>query len=232
MYIEKFKFKNRDDAAEQLYKVLPINTMQEEDWTIIATSAGSVPIALNLAYKIHASFDYMFTKKIFTKKNSDCEIAIITETQDVIVHENILKSFNLNLEKIYKKSEALYKKDIIKYKQQYRGGKDLIDLEGKNVLLVDEGLNTGLTMMACIKAVVNKKVKSICVAVPILPHVTINDIETIADDLYYVNAPEHFISIDFYYDKLENIELEDIERLKEKLKNEKLKQKEKNVNNM
>ena len=218
MQIEHYKFKNRDDAVEKLYDVLPIDTMQKEDWTIIATSSGSVPIALKLAYKLKCGFDYMFTKKIFTKKNSDCEIAIITETQDVVVHENILKSFNLNLEKIYKKSEALYKKDILQYKKKYRDGKDIVDMAGKNILLVDEGLNTGLTMMACIKAVVNQNVKSICVAVPILPKVTINDIESIADDLYYVKAPEHFVSIDFYYDELEDIELEDIEKLKQELK--------------
>ena len=218
MQIEHYKFKNRDDAVDKLYNVLPIDTMQQEDWTIIATSSGSVPIALNLAYKLKCEFDYMFTQKVFTKKNSDCEIAIITETQDIVVHENILKSFNLNLEKIYKKSEALYKKDILKYKEKYRDGKDIVDMAGKNILLVDEGLNTGLTMMACIKSVVNQNVKSICVAVPILPSVTINDIESIADDLYYVKAPEHFVSIDFYYDELEDIDLEDIEKLKQKLK--------------
>ena len=74
--------------------------------------------------------------------------------------------------------------------------------------------NTGLTMMACIKSIINEKAKSICVAVPVLPEVTINDIETIADDLYYVQAPAHFISIDFYYETFEEIKLEDIEKLK------------------
>ena len=227
MYIKKIKFKNRQDAAKQLYNVLPIESMLKEDWTVIATSSGSVPIALEIASKLEARFDYIFTKKLFTKKNVDCELAIITETQDVIVHENILRSFNLDLEKIYKRSEALYKKNILKYKQQYRNGNDLGNLEGKNVLLVDEGLNTGLTMMACIKSIVNQQVKSICVAVPILPQVTINDIESIADDLYYVEAPEHFVSIDFYYDDLEEIELEDIYKLRDKFK-----KKEENVNDM
>jgi putative phosphoribosyl transferase len=227
MYIKKTNFKNRQDAAKQLYDVLPIDTMLQEDWTVIATSSGSVPIALEIATKLEARFDYIFTQKLFTKKNSDCELAIITETQDVIVHENILRSFNLDLEKIYKRSAALYKKDILKYKKQYRNGKDIVDLEGKNVLLIDEGLNTGLTMMACIKSIVNQQVKSICVAVPVLPYVTVNDIESIADDLYYVEAPEHFVSIDFYYDDLEAIELEDIHKLRNKFK-----KKEENVNDM
>ena len=114
----------------------------------------------------------------------------------------------------------MYLTDIQDYKAKYRDGLDIIDLANSNVLLVDEGLNTGLTMMACIKSVISKQAKSICVAVPVLPEVTINDIETIADDLYYVQAPAHFVSIDFYYEKLEQIELEDIEKLKDNYKKE------------
>ena len=67
--------------------------------------------------------------------------------------------------------------DIAKYKVKYRNNLDIMDLENRNVLLVDEGLNTGLTMMACIKSVINKNAKSVFVAVPVLPEVVIHDIE-------------------------------------------------------
>ena len=107
---------------------------------------------------------------------------------------------------------------ITEYKANYRDNLDLIDLKDTNVLLVDEGLNTGLTMMACIKSVINEKAKSICVAVPVLPEVTVHDIESIADDLYYVEAPAHFVSIDFYYENLEYIGLDQIKELKNKIK--------------
>jgi putative phosphoribosyl transferase len=219
-------FKNRDEATNLLYDILPNEQMRQEEWIILAISAGAVPIALNLAKKLNAGFDYLFTKKIFTKKNDECEIAIITETQEVVIHEELMRSFSLNLEDIYNKSKNIYTNEIQVFKAKYRDNLDIIDLENKNVLLVDEGLNTGLTMMACIKSVINKHAKSICVAVPILPEVTINNIETIADDLYYVKAPAHFVSIDFYYKTFESIELEDIKKLKNNYK------KENNVNNM
>ena len=226
MKIDNIIFKNRDEAANMLYSVLPTEDMKKEEWIILAISAGGVPIALNLAKKLNAKFDYLFTKKIFTKNNNECEIAIITETQDIVVHEELLKSFSLDLEDIYDESKEMYLTDIQEYKAKYRDSSDIIDLANSNVLLVDEGLNTGLTMMACIKSVISKQAKSICVAVPVLPEVTINDIETIADDLYFVQAPAHFVAIDFYYEKLEQIELEDIEKLKENYK------KENNVNSM
>jgi len=219
-------FKNRKDAFHQLCEVLPIQVMEDEKWIILAISSGSVPIAIDLSEKLKADFDYLFTQKIFTSKNKECEIAIITETEEIVIHEELMKSFDLKLEDIYEESKINYNKEIKEYKIKYRNNLDLMNLENRNVLLVDEGLNTGLTMMACIKSVINKNAKSVFVAVPVLPKVVIHDIETIADDLYYVKAPSHFVSIDFYYETLEDIELEDIEKLKYNYK------KENNVNNM
>ncbi|MEA3352580.1 MAG: phosphoribosyltransferase family protein [Campylobacterota bacterium] len=215
MKIEKHIFQNREDALDQLCNVLPIKEMMQEKWIVLATSSGGVPIGLGLSKRLNADFDFLFTKKIFTSKNNECEIAIITETGEIVIHEELMKSFGLKLEDIYNDANVHFLTDIEKYKNNYRSAEDILDLEGKNVLLVDEGLNTGLTMMACIKSVINKNAKSICVAVPVLPSVTVNDIETIADDLYYVQAPEHFISIDFYYENLEDINLEDINILKQ-----------------
>ena len=226
MKLDNKIFKNRKDAFHQLCDILPIQDMQDEKWIIIAISSGAVPIAIDLSEKFNADFDYLFTHKIYTSKNKECEIAIITETEEIVIHEELMKSFDLKLEDIYEESKMHYSTDIAKYKVKYRNNLDIMDLENRNVLLVDEGLNTGLTMMACIKSVINKNAKSVFVAVPVLPEVVIHDIETIADDLYYVKAPAHFVSIDFYYEQLENIELEDIEKLKYNYK------KENNVNNM
>ncbi|MGB5867033.1 MAG: phosphoribosyltransferase family protein [Arcobacteraceae bacterium] len=226
MKLDNIIFKNRKDAFHKLCDVLPLKEMEEEKWIVLAISSGGVPIAIDLSEKLKADFDYLFTQKIFTSKNKECEIAIITETEEIVIHEELMKSFDLNLEDIYAQSKVKYLNDIQQYKAKYRNNLDIMKLEGRNVLLVDEGLNTGLTMMACIKSVINEKAKSIFVAVPVLPEVTIHDIETIADDLYYVKAPAHFVSIDFYYQTLEEIELEDMEKLKYNYK------KENNVNNM
>ncbi len=222
MKIDNLVFKDRKEAFKMLLEVLPINSMREEEWIVLATSSGGVPIAIDIAKRLNAEFDFLFSQKIYTRKNNKCEVAIITETQDVVIHEELMRSFSLKLENIYHEANDLYLSDIKEYQLQYRERKGLIDLEGKNVLLVDEGLNTGLTMMACIKSVINKKAKSICVAVPVLPYVTINDIETIADDLYFVQAPKHFVAIDFYYEKLEEVTLDTIQDLN-RIKNHLLK---------
>ena len=210
MIEEKILFKNRDEAFDLLYDALPYNNMIHEEWIVIAVSDGGVSIAKSIAKKLDARLDFLFTEKVLSEKNPECEIAIVTETSEIIIHEELMRSFKLDLETIYSEADEKYNNEIQSYKAKYRNSLDIIDVSDKNVLLVDEGLNTGLTMMACIKSVINKQARSVCVAVPVLPQATINDIEAIADDLYYVQAPAHFISIDFYYETLDKVDLKNI----------------------
>lgn len=212
MEIDYISFENREDALDLLLKSLPLEEMNQEEWIVLATSSGGVPIAKGVAKALHAKFDFIFTEKIFTTKNNECEIAIITETGEIVIHEELMRSFELDLEDIYTDANFKFNGKISAYKAKYRDNLDIINLYNKNVLLVDEGLNTGLTMMACIKSVISEKAKSICVAVPVLPNVTVKDIETIADDLYYVQALSHFISIDFYYKELPEVTLDEIKK--------------------
>lgn len=211
--LAKKYFKNREDAMLQLLDMLPSETMKYEDWTIIATSSGGVPIAFMLAKHLKASFDFMFSHKVEAPNNNDCEIAIVTESEEVVIHEELVKAFDISLDFVFSKSRTVYEDEVLKYIQRYRKGDRLSNLHNKNILLVDEGLNTSLTMMACIKTAINLKAKSVSVAVPILPTVSAPIIESIADDLYYVKKLDHFVSIDFYYEELEEVTFEAIQKI-------------------
>lgn len=208
--MNKIYFEDRVDAAKKLIDILPIDTMKLEDWTVVSISAGGIPIAKMISQELNSSFEYMFTEKIVAPMNDECEIAIVTESEEVIIHEELAKSFEIDLDYIFSKSNDIYEEKILDQIKNFRSNKKISDLEGKNVLLVDEGLNTGLTMMACIKTAINLGAKSVSVATPILPEVTVLDIESIADDLYYVKKLPHFIAINFYYEKLEELKYEKI----------------------
>lgn len=213
MEFNKIYFKNREEATKLLLDVLPTDTIKFENWIIIATSAGSVPIAYTISQELKSGFDYMFSYKIEAPDNSECEIAIVTESEEVVIHEELVRAFDISLDYVFSKSRSVYEEKVLKYIQKYRKGEKLADLHNKNVLLVDEGLNTSLTMMACIKTAIKLKAKSVSVAVPILPTVSVPNIESIADDLYYVKKLDHFVSIDFYYEELEEITFEKINEI-------------------
>jgi len=207
-------FKNREVAAYKLLDILPIDSMKLEDWTVLSTSCSGYPIATIIAKELNAKLDMMFTKKIFASSNNECEIAIVTEAEEVLIHEELVKAFNISLDLIYGQSKFLYQNELSYEVDKFRNGKKLTNLNGKNILLIDEGLNTGLTMMACIKSAIKLGAKSISVATPVIPTASIQTIEAIADDLYYIKKLDHFISINFYYDTLDEVKFEDIETIK------------------
>lgn len=207
-------FKNREVAAYRLLDILPIDKMKLENWTVISSSYGGFEIAQIVADSLNAKVDIMFSDKIVAPQNDECEIAIVTEHEEVLIHEELIKSFDISLDYIYTKSKQVYENSILSRVNSFRDGNKISQLEYNNVLIVDEGINTGLTMMACIKTAINLGAKSVSVATPILPSASIQTIESIADDLYYIKKLDHFIAINFYYDTLEDIEFEDIENIK------------------
>jgi len=206
-------FKNREDAAIQLLDVLPIDKMKEEDWIVLSTSSGGFAIASLIAKELDASFDFLFSSKIVAPNNDECEVAIVSESEEVVIHEELVKAFDISLDFIFSSSKRVYEDTVLKYVHRYRGGDPIADLHNKNVLLIDEGLNTSLTMMACIKTAINLGAKSVSVAVPTLPDVSAPIIESIADDLYFVKKLHHFISIDFYYEELEEVTYDNIKKM-------------------
>ncbi|WP_121626181.1 phosphoribosyltransferase [Poseidonibacter antarcticus] len=207
-------FKNREVAAYRLLDILPIDKMKLEDWTVLSTSYGGYPIAKIIAKELNAQLDMMFSKKIYAPNNHECEIAIVTEVEEVLIHEELVKVFDISLDLIYGQSKFLYDNELSYEVNKFRDDRKLTNLNEKNILLIDEGLNTGLTMMACIKSAIKLGAKSISVATPVIPSASIQTIESIADDLYYVEKLDHFISINFYYDTLNELKFEDIETIK------------------
>ncbi len=207
-------FKNREVAAYRLLDVLPIDEMKLENWIVLSSSYGGFEIAKIVADTLNAKLDIMFSEKIVAPQNEECEIAIVTEHEEVVIHEELVKTFDISLDYIYAKSKQIYEDKLLTNVSRFRHGTKNPSLEYKNVLIVDEGINTGLTMMACIKTAINLGAKSISVATPILPSTSVQTIESIADDLYYIKKLDHFITIDFYYDSLEELCFEDIEKIK------------------
>ena len=210
---DRIYFKNREVAAYRLLDVLPIDSMRLEDWTVISSSYGGFEIAKIIANALNSKYDMMFSGKIYAPNNEDCEIAVVTEHEEVLIHEELIKAFDISLDYVYSKSKQVYEESIVKTVNKFRHGEKIQKFENKNVLIVDEGINTGLTMMACIKTAINLKAKSISVATPILPTASIPTIESIADDLYYIKKLDHFVEIDFYYDSLDDVSFEDIEKI-------------------
>ncbi|WP_024953943.1 phosphoribosyltransferase [Sulfurospirillum arcachonense] len=208
--LSEISFKNREDAATKLVDVLPKDQMQNDDWLIVAVSTQAVPIANEVAKKLNLYYDLLFFEHICAPNNSKCTIGMVSETEEIVLHNELVDSFGINLDFIYGEAHRRYEEKILPKVYKYRKGDLIGSLEGKNVLLVDEGCETGMTIMTAVKTVINGGAKSVAYATPILSNDVAISLEPVTDEIFSVHKVINFVDVDFYYQMLKELDTEDV----------------------
>ena len=211
----KYFFKDKEDTLYKLLDVLPIKKMMIEDWVIIAISSGAVYFAEKIAKKTNSSFELLFTEPITAPHNKDCEIAMVSETEEIVIHKELVDSFNINIDYVYGEANRKYEEKILKYIYRYRKGESIKHLVDKNILLIDEGTNTGLTSLCCIKTLIGMNIKSISFASPIMSIDVANMLDRIVDDIYTVSKVEHFVNLKYYYNNYQECDNNEVDKILE-----------------
>ena len=206
-------FEDRESAALKLLDILPIEIMQKEDWLVVAISGEGVPIADKIANKLGLYYDLLFTEAVYAPNNKECEIAMVGETEEIVIFDEWVESFGINLDCIYGEARRKYDERILKYVYKYRKGDLIGSLEGKNVLLVDEGCETGLTVLTAIKTAIKAKAKSVAYATPIIPSNVATSLETVTDEVFTVYRVANFVNVDFYYKTTQLMDSDGIKKI-------------------
>ena len=164
----KILFENREDALEKLLSNLPLSFFGQ-DCIVIGISFEGIYFAYRLAQTLKAPLAFLFTSPILAPNNPECEIAMATETHDVVINEPLVKSFEISLDYIYGEVQRQYEDKMLPLIYQYRKGNPLISFKGKRVLIVDEGIDSGLTAFSAIKSVITLQAKTVHFACPVAP---------------------------------------------------------------
>ncbi|MGP1450826.1 MAG: phosphoribosyltransferase [Wolinella sp.] len=210
---KKDTLKNRDDALSRLIELMPIKKMQKEKPLVVAISSGGILFAHKLAQVINAPFDFLFTQAIPSPHNPECDIAMISETYDIVIHEALTHAFDISLDYIYGEAQRQYEEKILKYIYKFRKGETISSLKGEHILLVDEGIDSGLTITTSVKACITQQAKSVSVASPVMPYDVAMLLEEITDEIYCVLKPQHFVDVETYYDEIEPVDEGVMERI-------------------
>jgi putative phosphoribosyl transferase len=208
-------FKDRDDAYKQLYDKLPIASMKMYNWIVIATSLNSVPIAYKLSKDLEGRFDFLFTQKITAAHNSECEIARVSEHEEIVINEDLVKSFSIKYDYIYGEAHRKHEETILSYIYKYRKGKPFPSVDDKSVLIVDDGAETGLKLMTALKTILAQRPKAVCIAVPVIPSDVLELLEPYADEIFYLYNIDDYVETSLYYEDFLDIDEERIEKLLE-----------------
>jgi putative phosphoribosyl transferase len=203
-------FEDRADASDQLIETLPIALLSDNQTVVIGVSEGGVYFADKIAKACEAQMDILLTEPILAPNNPEVAIAMISETEEVVMHKALVDTFDINEDYVYSEAHRKYEENVLSYVYKYRKGKDLISLEGKYVILADECIETGLTMMVAFKSVIARGAKNIYIATPILDKAVYQNLLTVCDGVFCPHKIKDYISIEYYYKNFEVLDFEEI----------------------
>ena len=203
-------FKDKEDASKQLIETLPLELLSENETVVIGISEGGVYFADQIAKACDAQIDILLTEAILAPNNPELPIAMISETEEVVMHKALIDAFEINEDYVYSEAHRKYEDEILAYVYKYRKGKDLISLEGKYVVLADECIETGLTMMVALKSVIARGAKNIYIATPILDTSVYENLLTVCDGVFCPHKIQDYISIEYYYQNFDILDVDEI----------------------
>jgi len=217
--IKNFLYENRIAAAVELLDILPKKQVKQEAWHVVAVSGGGLVISNLFCKKLELPLEFLFSEGIYAPKNSECEIARVSESEEIVIHEALVNAFDIQLDYIYGEARRKYEDKILSKMFKYRKGEAFRSQAGKSVLLVDEGCEGGLKLMAAVKTVLAMNPKAVYVATPIIPSTVLELLEPLVDEVYYIHSLRDYIETKCYYRYFDTVSDEEIEFLLENRNN-------------
>ena len=203
-------FEDKEDASRQLIETLPLELLTENETVVIGISEGGVYFADQIAKACDAQMDILLTEAILAPNNPELPIAMISETEEVVMHKALIDAFDINEDYVYSEAHRKYEDEVLAYVYKYRKGKDLVSLEGKYVVLADECIETGLTMMVALKSVIARGAKNIYIATPILDTSVYENLLSVCDGVFCPHKIQDYISIEYYYQNFDILDFDEI----------------------
>jgi putative phosphoribosyl transferase len=194
----KNKLKDRKEAGIILSEKL--KKYQDSNTIVLAIPRGGVPIGYEIAKRLHLPLDIILSKKIGHPKNTEFAIGAITMDATIIdEHPEVPKQ--------YIADEIIRLKELLREKHQlYMGNREPLEVKGKNVIVVDDGIATGNTLLACISMLRKREPTKIIVAVPILPLDVLEIFERQTDEFVYLITSNNFRSVGAFYDQFYQVD--------------------------
>lgn len=201
------RFKNRTDAGNQLAQKLRIN--RPDQTIIVALPRGGVPLGLEISTIHHIPFDVVLAKKIVHPLQSEFAIGAIAEDGFPIINETL----NVDREWIEEDTNRV-RLELKRRRKQYDKFLTQRPLSKKDVIIVDDGIATGMTMFAAIEAVKNQMPNRIIVAVPIIPKDTNRILESRVDEVIAIEVPSQFRgAVGAYYQDFSQVSDAEVEEM-------------------
>jgi putative phosphoribosyl transferase len=204
-------FRNRFDAGRQLAEKLA-HYADRDDVLVLALPRGGVPVGYEVAEALAAPLDVFLVRKLGVPGQEELAMGAIASGGVRVLNEPVVRMLGLSEEEIAR-VEVDERWELDRREREYRAGRPPLDLRGKIVILVDDGLATGSSMRAAITALRRLGPARIIVAVPVGARETCAEFEREADEAICASEPEPFHAVGIWYDDFAQTSDEEVREL-------------------
>ncbi|MGH9866640.1 MAG: phosphoribosyltransferase [Candidatus Polarisedimenticolia bacterium] len=190
-------FADRRDAGQQLAARL-LAYAWRPDVVVVALPRGGVEVAYEVARALRAPLDVIVVRKLGVPGHPELAMGAIVSGGERVVNESVVRMLGIPPEVIDQASAR--EEAVLRHREAlYRSGRPALSLEGKTVIVVDDGLATGSTMRAALQAIRRRHPARVVMAVPVAAPSTLEELAPLADDVECLATPEPFVAVGLWY---------------------------------
>jgi putative phosphoribosyl transferase len=168
-----------------------------EDAVVLGLVRGGVPVAFEVAKACRLPLDILVVRKLGAPGSPELAMGAIASGGAIVLNEDVLTRFHVN-GKVLEQVIEQERRQLERRESQYREGRASVDIKGRTVILVDDGLATGASMRAAIRAV-KGRARRVIVAVPVGARSTCEELARDADHVICALIPEPLDAVSLFY---------------------------------
>ncbi len=198
-------FSNRDEAGRALAARL-LTLHLREPIVVIALPRGGVPVAAVVARSLHAALDLLLVRKIGVPGEPELAVAAIAEGEppELVIDEEVRRIAAVDATYIQAQVEC-ESQELARRRQAYLSGRPRADVQGCTVIVVDDGIATGTTMRAALRALRRRRPARLVLAVPVAAADTLAVLRHEVDQVVCLAQPEPFRAVGLHYEDFEQV---------------------------
>jgi putative phosphoribosyl transferase len=206
---ERLRFVDRDEAGRLLAPAVAALGLRQP--VVVALPRGGVPVAVHVARALHAPLDLLLVRKIGAPGNPELAVAALVDTPmaDLVVDEAMLDL--CGADNAYVQARAgVERVEIERRRALYLRGRPRLELAGREVVVVDDGIATGTTMRAALIALRRQAPARLVLALPVAPPSALLRLRDTVDDIVCLRQPEDFGAVGAHYENFNQVEDDEV----------------------
>jgi putative phosphoribosyl transferase len=192
------RFRDRADAGRALAADLA-GFAGRTDVIVLALPRGGVPVAFEVARALGAPLDVFLVRKLGLPGHEELAMGAIASGGVRLINEDVVRAYQVTEAEIDAVVEA-EERELQRRERSYRDGGALPSLEGRTVILIDDGLATGASMRAAVLALREESPAQIIVAVPVASPETCDEFRGLVDEIVCAETPAPFYAVGVWYE--------------------------------